>query len=214
MVKGAYYLMMSGNLDNIYRRQGHRLIAGVDEVGRGSWAGPLVAAAVIMPAGRRVPHVTDSKLMSEQQRAAAFPKLVKQALACSVACITQLEIDQFGLHRANLFALSYCLTHLPLTPDLALIDGFAVDHFIPTVAVIDGDRRSYAVSAAAIIAKVIRDRFMRQLDNLAAATGKKYSFALHKGYGTSLHQAELAQFGVSPWHRRSFDPVRRMIYTE
>lgn len=198
------------NLDDHYYAEGHTYIAGVDEVGRGCWAGPLVAAAVIMPPEQRVPGVSDSKLLTAKQREGLFLRLVKAAMACSVVSITAAEVDQFGLHHANLFALSYCVTHLPLTPDVALIDGFTLDHFIPTVAVVDGDAKSYSIAAASIIAKVMRDRLMRRLDQ---ADGSRYGFAQHKGYGTALHRARLQHYGVSQWHRRSFAPIHSMLYT-
>lgn len=200
---------MSLDFDQNYYNQGYNIIAGVDEVGRGCWAGPLVAAAVIMPTDQRITGVADSKKLSEKQREDLFGELVRSALACSVVCITAAEIDQFGLHHSNLFALSYCVTHLAVTPEIALIDGFAVDHFIPTVRVIEGDAKSYTIAAASIIAKVVRDRFMRQLDRVDG----RYGFAQHKGYGTAQHRDQLQRYGVTSWHRRSFAPIKRLIYT-
>lgn len=200
---------MKLDFDQQYYKQGYNYIAGVDEVGRGCWAGPLVAAAVIMPRDERVSGVADSKQLSEKQREQLFESLLRAALACSVVCITPKEIDQFGLHRANVFALSYCLTHLSMTPDVALIDGFALEHFIPTVRVVEGDAKSYTIAAASIIAKVMRDRLMRQLDQVDG----RYGFAQHKGYGTALHRTQLQHYGVTQWHRRSFAPIKSMLYT-
>lgn len=199
---------MPRSLDAYYYKRGFRCIAGVDEVGRGSLAGPLVAAAVIMPRSPHLRGIRDSKCMVERRREELFPHIAKNALACSVASMTSKEVDAFGLHRANLFLLSYCLTHLPVTPNLALVDGFAIEHFIPTVAVIDGDKKSYSIAAASIVAKVIRDRLMRGLDSIDS----RYGFARHKGYGTALHKKNLTRFGVSPWHRTSFAPIHQLLY--
>jgi ribonuclease HII len=121
---------------------------------------------------------------------------------------TPAEIDELGVHRANLRALSYCLTHLPIQPDLALIDGFRIEHAVPTEQIIEGDRKSYTIGCASILAKVTRDRFMRQLSRL----DERYNFAAHKGYGTAAHRAALETHGVTVWHRRSFAPIKALLY--
>lgn len=198
-----------GNIDLDYYKNGVQFLAGADEAGRGPWAGPLVAAAIIMPSAELIKGVTDSKLLSERQRERLFPLIIKQAIACCVVSLTPPEIDSLGVHQANLLAISYCLTHLPTEPELALIDGFQIDHFIPTEQVIDGDKKSYTIGCASIVAKVTRDRFMRQLGRLDA----RYGFAAHKGYGTAAHRAALQQHGVSVWHRRSFAPIKALLYT-
>ncbi len=185
-----------------------KYIAGVDEVGRGAWAGPLVAAAVIMPR-KRIIGVTDSKQLTHKQREAVFPKIIQAAVCWSVVSISQNELDTFGLHKTNIFALSYALTHLDIEPDLALIDGFALNHFIPTVRVVGGDHKSYNIAAASIIAKVVRDRMMQWADQIEG----RYAFGQHKGYGTALHRKYLKEFGPSSIHRKSFAPVQRMLYT-
>ena len=187
-----------------------QLIAGADEAGRGAWAGPLVAAAVIMPPGKRIRGVKDSKQLTPKQRVALFPKIVAQAVSCSVVCISPAEVDQLGVHQANLFALSHCITHLDPQPALVLVDGFAVDHYVPTKRMIHGDARSYTIAAASIVAKVVRDtllQFMQQHD-------ARYGFGAHKGYGTAEHARQLKQFGVGPWHRRSFAPIAELLYTK
>lgn len=185
------------------------LLAGADEAGRGAWAGPLVAAAIIMPPGKRIRDVKDSKQLTPKQRANLFPKIVAQAISCSVVCVSPTEVDQLGVHQANLFALSHCITHLDPQPELVLVDGFIIDHYIPTKRLIHGDARSYTIAAASIVAKVVRDtllQFMEQQDN-------RYGFGAHKGYGTALHARQLERFGVGLWHRRSFAPIAELLYT-
>ena len=197
------------NIDEKYYSAGVELLAGADEAGRGPWAGPLVAAAIIMPAEARITGVADSKTLSEKQRERLFPLIMRQAVACCVVSLTPKEIDSMGVHQANLLAISYCLTHLPTQPDLALIDGFRVEHFVATEQVIEGDKKSYTIGCASIIAKVTRDRFMRQLDRL----DPRFGFAAHKGYGTAVHRAALQQHGVTQWHRQSFAPIKVLLYT-
>lgn len=202
----------SMNIDSKYLQQGYRFIAGADEAGRGAWAGPLVAAAVIMPdqaAYKKIPGVTDSKQLSHTQRKKLFPKIVQTALSCVVVCVNQTEIDQLGVHQANIFALSYALTHLEPAPDIALIDGFQLNHFLPTVRVIHGDTISYTIGAASIVAKVVRDFLMSGIDQI----DPRYQFARHKGYGTALHQVALHTYGVNRWHRQSFAPIQQLRYT-
>lgn len=187
--------------------QGMKYIAGVDEVGRGAWAGPLVAAAVIMQR-KRIRGINDSKQLSASQRDALFPKIIAQAVCWSIVSIPQHEVDAFGLHKANMFALSYALTHLDIEPDIALVDGFVINHFIPTQRVISGDQKSYSIAAASIIAKVVRDRMMQRADQIDG----RYAFARHKGYGTQLHQKRLEKYGPGAWHRKTFAPVQRLLY--
>lgn len=188
--------------------QSVKYIAGVDEVGRGAWAGPLVAAAVIMPR-KRINGIMDSKQLTYKQRERLFPKIIQSAVCWSVVSVTQKELDKFGLHKTNIFALSYALTHLDIEPDLALIDGFALDHYIPTLRVVGGDRKSYNIAAASIIAKVVRDQMMQWVDQIEG----RYAFGRHKGYGTAQHKKYLIKFGPSDLHRKTFAPVQRMLYT-
>lgn len=201
------------NIDVKYREKGYHLIAGVDEAGRGAWAGPLVVAAVIMPDQKlvkKISGVADSKKLTHLQREKLFPKIVQAALSCVVVSLNQTEVDQLGVHQANLFALSYALTHLDLAPDIALVDGFQLDHFLPTVRVIHGDAISYTIGAASIVAKVVRDFLMTGIDQV----DPRYQFAQHKGYGTELHQDCLRVHGVAVWHRQSFAPIQRLRYTK
>ncbi|MBI2415904.1 MAG: ribonuclease HII [Candidatus Kerfeldbacteria bacterium] len=192
-------------VDDHFIRRGTSLIAGVDEAGRGAWAGPLVAAAVIMPR-LRIAGVNDSKQLTARQREQLYQGIIEQAISWSVVSIGIDQIDTLGVHAANLFALSYVLTHLAVMPDLALVDGFTVAHYLPTKRLIHGDQLSYAIAAASIVAKVVRDQMMQQLDH----ADDRYGFAQHKGYGTRQHQQALQQHGVSLWHRRSFAPIRAL----
>jgi ribonuclease HII len=197
------------NIDSRYYKQGYKLLAGVDEAGRGAWAGPLVAAAVMMPSDQRIRGVADSKQLTPKQRQALLPKILQQAVSCTVVSLSQTEVDQLGVHQANLFALSHCITHLDPQPDLVLVDGFALDHFVPTQRVVHGDALSYHIAAASIVAKVVRDTLMQALH----ITDGRYQFAQHKGYGTAAHQASLATYGVTSWHRQSFAPIQKLLYT-
>lgn len=187
--------------------QGFQLIAGVDEVGRGAWAGPLVVAAVIMPR-QRIAGVADSKKLTPSTRERLFPKIIESAVGWSVVSVTQQEIDEIGVHNADIFALSYALTHLNRTPDIALVDGFEIEHYINTLRVVGGDEKSYNIGCASIIAKVVRDQFMCWADRVDG----RYQFAQHKGYGTALHRQQLERYGPSLWHRQSFAPIQRLIY--
>ncbi len=197
------------NIDRHYYRKGYQFIGGVDEAGRGAWAGPLVAAAVVMPPGRYIKGINDSKLLTHKQRADLLPKILEQALSCVVVSMNQTEIDALGVHQANLFALSYCITHLDPQPELVLVDGFRLDHFVTTERIVHGDARSYSIGAASIVAKVVRDTLMQALDY----GDQRYGFAAHKGYGTARHQKQLQLHGVSSWHRRSFAPIHKLLYT-
>lgn len=198
------------NIDLEFAVQGFKLIAGADEAGRGAWAGPLIIAAVIMPAAHvqlPISGITDSKKISETKREQLFPLIMEQTVACSIVSLSQAEIDELGVHRANLFAISYALTHLDVTPDLALIDGYAIEHFVPTRQVIDGDAKSYSIGAASIVTKVVRDRMMRRAERVCGG----YYFHEHKGYGTAVHRRQLERLGVSALHRRSYAPIQQLL---
>ena len=197
---------MKENIDIQYKQEGYQLIAGLDEAGRGAWAGPLVVAAVIM-GDKVISEINDSKQLSEKKREKLFPQVMQDALAYSVVSLTSKEVDQLGVHKANLFALSYALTHLDVVPDIALIDGFAIEHYVPVEQVINGDARSYSIASASILAKVVRDRLMRRYDR----THGGYAFSKHKGYGTKLHREQLAVLGSSPIHRLSYKPVQEYL---
>ncbi|MBI5302425.1 MAG: ribonuclease HII [Chloroflexi bacterium] len=184
-------------------------IAGLDEVGRGAWAGPVVAGAVILPrdiSRRALPGVRDSKLLSPRQRAALVAPIRDHACACATGLATRDEIDELGIVPATRLAMTRALDALGLAPDALLIDALALPaRNEPQTSIIRGDQQSLSIACASILAKVTRDEMMIALD--AQIPG--YGFARHKGYGTVLHRAALATLGVSREHRVSFVPVNR-----
>ena len=179
-------------------------VAGVDEAGRGPLAGPVYAAAVVLPAGHGL-RLADSKKLSARRRESLDAAIRERAVAWAVANVSAGEIDRIGIHRASLLAMSRALSGLGIVPDLALIDG----RFIPVCAVscraiVRGDASVPAISAASILAKVARDAHMCALD----ARYPQYGFVRHKGYPTAAHRAALVAYGPCAEHRRSFAPVR------
>lgn len=190
-------------------RNGYAFIAGMDEVGRGAWAGPIVAAAVMLhPNARRVRGVRDSKLLTPDAREKLFPLIIENALAWAVGVVSQRIIDRIGIVRANRQAMHFALEKLSRTPDYVLTDAFALQWRAPVTAVPDGDRRVQSIAAASIIAKVWRDRLMTRLHERYPA----YGFDRHKGYGTRAHETALKLHGLSAIHRRSFVPERCMRF--
>ncbi|MGH3471960.1 MAG: ribonuclease HII [Nocardioidaceae bacterium] len=190
------------------RRVGLAPIAGVDEAGRGACAGPLVAAAAILPDGATgvVPGLADSKLLTPKARDRCYDQVVRRALAWSVVVVEAGECDHLGMHVANIEALRRALARLDLRPRYVLTDGFPVDGLgVPGLAVWKGDRVAGCISAASVIAKVTRDRMMCDLDR----TYPEYDFAVHKGYVTDEHQQALLRHGPCPEHRLRFVNVRR-----
>ncbi|MBZ5733170.1 ribonuclease HII [Nocardioides sp. TRM66260-LWL] len=183
-------------------------VAGVDEAGRGACAGPLVAAAAILPEGRRglVPGLADSKLLTAAARERCYAEVVRRALAWSVVVVEPGECDRLGMHVANVEALRRAAARLAVRPGYVLSDGFPVDGLgVPSLAVWKGDRVAACVSAASVIAKVTRDRIMTELD----VSWPEYDFKTHKGYITDVHTAALEAHGPSPVHRWCFVNVRR-----
>jgi len=190
-------------MENALRREGYGAVAGVDEVGRGCLAGPVVAAAVILHPHRSIPGVRDSKLASEAQRGRLFELILRHALAWSVAAADPREIDRLNIHQASLRAMQRAVVDLRPAPDIVLVDAFRIpDLPMPQRAVPQGDRRCAAIAAASIVAKVVRDRQMQDLH----ATDPRYGFDRHKGYATADHLRAVARFGYSDVHRRSFRP--------
>jgi ribonuclease HII len=178
-------------------------IAGVDEVGRGCLAGPVTAAAVVLPREFRLPGVKDSKVLTVDQRDELFDGIVRVALQWHVASVDAAEIDRINIHQASLLAMRRAVEALAPLPGFVLVDGFRIPHLvIPQRPVIAGDRKSTAIAAASILAKVTRDRMMIDAD----ATDPRYGYARHKGYATAEHLRAVAAFGYSALHRRSFRP--------
>jgi ribonuclease HII len=191
------------------RRVGLAPIAGVDEAGRGACAGPLVAAAVILPEGATgvVPGLADSKLLTEKARERCYAQIMRRALDWSVVVIESHECDQLGMHVANVEALRRALARLSSRPRYVLTDGFPVDGLgVPGLAVWKGDRVAACIAAASVVAKVTRDRMMTRLHD----DYPEYEFAVHKGYVTREHQQALMRHGPCPQHRRRFVNVRRV----
>src|SRR5688572_4114690 len=190
-------------LENALRRYGFYRIAGVDEVGRGCLAGPVVAAAVILDPDRYIPGICDSKTTTLLQRERLYTLITRKAVAWCVASADPREIDTLNIHRASLEAMRRAVMGIAPLPDMVLVDAFRVPElYMPQRGVLHGDRRCSAIAAASIVAKVTRDREMMQHH----AADPRYGYDRHKGYATAEHLAAVAQFGYSTLHRRSFRP--------
>jgi len=186
-------------------------IAGIDEAGRGPWAGPVAAAAVILDPARPITGLTDSKKLSETRREALVPGIEAGSLAFSVGWASAAEIDRLNIRQATHLAMRRAVEGLGLRPDALLVDGNdAPDLGRPARAIVRGDLTEPAISAASILAKCARDKLMRTL--CAAYPG--YGFSQHKGYGTRAHAEALKRLGPCPQHRRSFAPVRAQLIAE
>jgi ribonuclease HII len=182
-------------------------VAGVDEVGVGPLAGPVLAAAVILPQGIALRGVDDSKKLSPARREELAAKIRTVALGIGIGIVEPAEIDRLNIYRAALEAMRQAVAALPITPEHLLIDARRIPSLtIPQTPIIKGDTRSYSIAAASIVAKVERDGIMCQLDALYP----EYGFREHMGYGTARHRAAIDQHGPSPVHRRSFAPVREL----
>lgn len=188
-------------LERDFQQQGYRVICGVDEAGRGPLAGPVCAAAVILPDGLLLPGLDDSKKVPAKRREALYDEIVSQAVAWSVAFATEQEIDEINILQATFLAMRRALDGLTVRPELALVDGNrAADFGLPVQTIVGGDGKSANIAAASILAKVTRDRYMIEQD----ARYPEYGFAVHKGYGTRRHYDALREFGPCPIHRQSF----------
>lgn len=188
-------------IENAVRRWGFCLVAGVDEVGRGCLAGPVLAAAVVLDPGRPVRGLKDSKLLSAAARERLYDDIVRRATAWATALVEPADIDVLNIHRASLKAMREAVATLTPLPDFVLVDGFLIpDLPMAQRAIVGGDRRSAAIAAASIVAKVTRDRLMNELH----ARDPRYGFDRHKGYATAEHVSAVARFGCSAAHRRSF----------
>jgi ribonuclease HII len=185
-------------------------LAGVDEAGRGACAGPLVVAAVILrdPHASELAKVRDSKELTEKNREELFDVVTESALSLSVVIITHEEIDARGVHAANLDGMRRAVQGLEITPAYVLTDGYAIEGLaLPNLAVWKGDQVVTCISAASIIAKVTRDRIMREMDLIYP----EYGLASHKGYITKTHTEALQKYGVTPIHRRSFSNIAALL---
>jgi len=190
-------------LENALRRLGFVHVAGTDEVGRGCLAGPVVAAAVVLHPDRHVAGVADSKAVPAEERERLYGEIVQRAVTWAVASVEADEIDRLNIHRASLQAMQRAILQLVPLPDIVLVDAFCVPGLpMAQRGVLHGDRRCAAIAAAAIVAKVTRDRMMLHLHGC----DPRYGFDRHKGYATQAHLDAVARFGYSAIHRRSFRP--------
>ncbi len=181
---------------------GYRYICGIDEAGRGPLAGPVVVAGVIMPENSMIEGVNDSKKVSEKKREKLYDLIIQEAISYSVAIIGQDVIDEINILNATKQGVTEVVEKLEVKPNLILVD--ALEHIdtkgIPYEAIIKGDAKCYSIAAASIIAKVTRDRIMREWDSVYP----QYGFMQHKGYGTKMHMQAIREYGLTPIHRKSF----------
>lgn len=188
-------------IEDRYYAQGFTQICGVDEAGRGPLAGPVCAAAVILPAHMDIPGLDDSKKLTDKRRRELMPVIKENALAYGIAFADHNEIDQINILQATFLAMERAVSKLEVKPQLLLIDGNRQKDFgIPTETVVHGDSLSASIAAASILAKVTRDDYMLQM----AEQYPQYRFDVHKGYGTKAHYAALTEYGPCPIHRMSF----------
>ena len=184
-----------------YKEQGYQFICGVDEAGRGPLAGPVCAAAVILPTDIDIPGLNDSKKLTDKKRRELFPIICEQAIAYGVTFADHTEIDEINILQATYLAMERAINQLSVKPDFALIDGNrAKDFGVPLETVVSGDGRSASIAAASVLAKVTRDDYMLKM----AEAYPQYGFEVHKGYGTKAHYAALAEHGPCPIHRMTF----------
>ena len=185
---------------------GFRAIAGIDEVGRGPLAGPVVAAAVILPPGCKIKGLNDSKKIPKKKHQDIYQAVMDKALAVGVGLIDNEIIDQVNIYEATKLAMKEALSKLCLKPDYLLIDAMKLDIDIPQESIITGDANSLSIAAASIVAKVTRDKLMADYDKEYPG----YDFAQNAGYGTKSHLQGLERHGVTPIHRKTFEPVKSM----
>lgn len=182
---------------------GKKYIIGLDEAGRGPMAGPLVVGGVIFEKGYYNEAINDSKQLSEKKREELYDIIIKDALAYQIEIIDVEDVDRLNVYQASRKGMIDAIHHISITPDFALSDAMPLGQVIEHVAIIKGDRLSMSIAAASILAKVTRDRIMKELD----LKYPEYGFAKHKGYPTQQHKEALKTYGVTPIHRRSFQPV-------
>ena len=189
-------------IDTQYYDMNMKYVCGIDEAGRGPLAGPVVVASVIMKPDSMIEGVNDSKKISEKKREKLYELITNEAISYGVGIITQEEIDDINILQATKKGLTNSLNSMDIKPDMILVDALkGIDTLgIPYLSIIKGDATSYSIAAASIIAKVTRDRIMREWDKVYP----EYGFATHKGYGTAKHIEAIRQYGLCPLHRRSF----------
>lgn len=194
---------MDYSYENNALLKGYKTVCGIDEAGRGPLAGPVYAAAVILPAGLEIEGLDDSKKLSEKKREMLFDIICEKAIAYSVGIATEKEIDEINILNATFLAMKRAVESLDIKPDYALVDGNRypnINSDIKEEVVVKGDAKSMSIAAASILAKVSRDRFMLEMTEKYP----EYCFEKHKGYGTKLHYEKILEFGPSPIHRMTF----------
>lgn len=192
-------------VESYRRQQGFTLIAGLDEVGRGAWAGPLIAAAVILKPYVKLPDLRESKQVTPRQREIWSKRIIARAIGYSYGVVDEKEIDKYGIAAANEIAFRRALQKLMPRPDYALADYFSVDDCCcPVEGVKGGDENVRVIAAASIIAKVYRDNILKEAEKIYSG----YGFQDHKGYGTAAHRRAIKKLGLSPYHRRSFEIMK------
>ena len=185
--------------------KGFSAVAGIDEAGRGPLAGPVVSAAVVLPANQPIPGIDDSKKLSPAKRNALYESIYANAVSIGVGIVDPQEIDRINILQASLLSMAISVANLRPQPDCLLIDGtFRIPFQLPQETIPKGDALSISIAAASIVAKVTRDRIMERYD----LDYPQYGFSKHKGYPTKAHKAAIRQFGTSPIHRRSFKGVK------
>ncbi len=195
--------MVDFSIENEFAAKGFKLICGIDEAGRGPLAGPVYAAAVILPEGCEIEGLNDSKKLTEKKREALFDVICEKALYWGIGSADEKEIDEINILQADFLAMRRAVEKMGVKPDLALVDGNQKPHIadgVEEVTVIKGDAKSMSIAAASILAKVSRDRYMLEMDKKYP----EYEFSRHKGYGTKLHYEKIAEYGISEIHRKSF----------
>lgn len=194
---------MDYSYENNALLNGYKTVCGIDEAGRGPLAGPVYAAAVILPTGLEIEGLNDSKKLSEKKREQLFPIICEKAIAYSIGIATEKEIDEINILNATFLAMKRAVEGLSVKPDYALVDGNRypkISNDIKEEVIVKGDAKSMSIAAASILAKVSRDRFMLEITK----EYPQYCFEQHKGYGTKLHYEKILEYGPSPIHRMTF----------
>ena len=188
-----------------------KLVAGIDESGRGPLAGPVVAAVAILPPFKKIEGIKDSKKLSQSRREELFESITKEALDWGIGIVSERKIEEINILQATRLAMLKAVQDMEISPEFLLIDGpIHLDTKISQQPIIDGDEKSFSIGAASIIAKVTRDRLMQKYHRLFP----KYGFNTHKGYGTQKHLDALRIHGPCPIHRRTYEPVQRLFWQD
>ncbi|MBW8350477.1 ribonuclease HII [Bacillus sp. IITD106] len=189
------------------RKEGFHLIAGIDEVGRGPLAGPVVSAAVILDEKSYIPGLNDSKKLTEKKRDVLYDQILDEAVAIGIGIISAEEIDRINIYEATKKSMLEAVLNLRVQPDYLLLDATKINSIYPETSIVKGDAKSVSIAAASIVAKVTRDRMMKEYHNQYP----QYGFHLHMGYGTKLHLNALNSYGPCTIHRKSFAPIKQLF---